>query len=77
MNKHRRKRLKDIHTRLSDTVEELRMIANEEEEYRDNMPENLQNSERYDAADTAAYNINDAADQIEHALDPLQETFES
>jgi flagellar biosynthesis chaperone FliJ len=75
MNKTRRTKLKTIHTRLSDTVEELRMLATEEEEYRDNLPDNLQGSEKFDKADTAAYNINDVADNVENTLDTLEESW--
>jgi hypothetical protein len=76
MNNQRRKKIKDIHTRLSDTVEEIRMIATEEEEYRDAMPENLQGSEKYTNADDVAYKLNDTADSIENTLDQLDEAAE-
>jgi len=75
MNIQRRKYLKEIHTRLSDTVERLRNLATEEEEYRDNLPENMQSGEKYDLAETAAYSINDAADTVENALETLEEAW--
>ena len=40
-------------------------IKSEEEEYRDNMPENLQNSERYYAADEACSNLDSALDLLQ------------
>jgi hypothetical protein len=45
----------------------------EEEEYRDNMPENLQGSERYETADTACDNLQSAIDSLEEAFEYLNE----
>lgn len=60
MNNARRKQIAALADRLSalaGELEELKSsmedIESEEEEYRDNMPENFQNSERYEKADAA------------------------
>ena len=47
MNKQRRKALQNIYDKLVELRDELDNIKDEEECYRDNMPENLQNSEKY------------------------------
>lgn len=46
MNKIRRKNLQTIIDRLEDIKADLEEITCEEEEYRDNIPENLQSSEK-------------------------------
>jgi hypothetical protein len=70
MNKARRKALLDVSSQIRSIAEELGVLCREEEEYRDNMPENLQGSERYEKTDEAAY-------CLEHALDSLSEATES
>lgn len=60
MNKIRRKNLQTIIDRLEDIKADLEEITYEEEEYRDNIPENLQSSEKYERADEACDNLNDA-----------------
>ena len=53
MNKARRKALDEVISKIEEAKELLENLQAEEEEYRDNMPENLQGSERYEAADAA------------------------
>ena len=53
MNKVRRKALADLVEQFEVLKEELESLMEEEEEYRDNMPENLQGSELYEKADAA------------------------
>lgn len=68
MNKVRRKALRDIADELETlkcTLEELRA---EEEDYRYNMPENLQGSERYEMAENAISNLDDAICYLEDAI---------
>ena len=49
MNKLRRKDLREITDQLETLQELLQELQEQEEEYRDNMPENLQGSEKYRA----------------------------
>ena len=46
MNKVRRKELQELYDIISEAKDRLEMLHDEEEEYKDNMPENLQSSER-------------------------------
>ena len=69
MNKVRRKNLQSIIDRLEDIKADLEEITYEEEEYRDNIPENLQGSEKYERADEACDSLNDAADSITTAME--------
>lgn len=66
MNKARRKRIEEIVGKIIDCREELEAIRDEEQEALDNMPENLQNSERAEIA-------SDTIDNIDYALDSLTE----
>ena len=50
----------------------LQELQEQEEEYRDNMPENLQGSEKYERADEACSNLSDAYDSLQDAIDNLE-----
>lgn len=65
MNKQRRKQITELIEQLESLksqIEEIDIdsIRSEEQDYRDNMPENLQNSEK-------AYNVDEAISQLEDA----------
>lgn len=64
MNKLRRKDLREITDQLETLQELLQELQEQEEEYRDNMPENLQGSEKYERADEACSNLSDAYDSL-------------
>lgn len=76
MNKIRRKALSEIVDRLEELRSDLEGIKEEEEEYRDNMPGNLQGSERYDAADAACDNLDSALGTLEDAINYIEEAAE-
>ena len=48
----------------------------EEEEYRDNIPENMQESERYEKADEACDNLSSAVDSLEEAISSIEAAIE-
>ena len=48
----------------------------DEEEYRDNIPENLQSSERYEQAEAACDAMQEALDQIEEAISNIENAQE-
>ena len=60
MNKYRRKELSTLLSTLEEVKDTLETLKEEEEEYRDNMPENLWGSERYEKAEEAISNMEDA-----------------
>lgn len=85
MNRERRKKiddaiekaneLKDLIQELQEVVEEIR---DEEQEYFDNIPENLQASERYEIAESSVENLDNAVDwfcnvDIEELVAALEE----
>lgn len=76
MNKIRRKNLQTIIDRPEDIKADLEEITCEEEEYRDNIPENLQSSEKYERADEACDNLNDAADTLNEVIDSITTAME-
>ena len=76
MNKIRRKALADLVEHFEVLKEELESPMEKEEEYRDNMPENLQGSERYEKADAACDNLSDAVDSLEESISSIQTVIE-
>ncbi len=54
----------------------LQELQEQEEEYRDNMPENLQGSEKYERADEACSNLSDAYDSLQDAIDNITAAIE-
>ncbi|MCI7733373.1 MAG: hypothetical protein MSK39_01095 [Dysosmobacter sp.] len=76
MNKIRRKALQEIYDKLSDLREELEAIKDEEDESRENMPENLQGSERYEQSETASGNIDEAMEYLSSACDSIESAME-
>lgn len=73
MNRIRRKALNDIKDKIEMLRCTLEQLAEEEEEYRDNMPENLQGSERYEKADEACDSLNSALDSLDEAVEHIDE----
>lgn len=71
MNKMRRKKVADLMNRLSDLKDELDSIIEDEQEYVDNAPCSFQGTERYEEAEGALGNLNDAANILGDALDLL------
>lgn len=76
MNKIRRKALQEIYDKLSDLREELETIKDEEDESRENMPENLQGSERYEQSEAASGNIDEAMEYLSSACDSIESAME-
>lgn len=76
MNKQRRKAIEDIVTDIRLKLEELEALKDEEEEYKDNIPENLQGTERYERAEECVYGLQEVIDDIDRALDNVDEYIE-
>lgn len=73
MNKPRRKALEKVINIIEEAKGELEMLRDEEQEYMDNMPENLADSDRYNAADSAVSNMDDAINELEEAVSSIRE----
>lgn len=76
MNKARRKALDEVISKIEEAKELLENLQAEEEEYRDNMPENLQGSERHEAADAAVDNMSSAVDALDEAISSIESAQE-
>lgn len=76
MNKQRRKQLEEIIGRLEVAVSDLELIRDEEDEYRDSIPENLQGSEKYENSESASYSMDEAIDSINSAIDSIHEAID-
>lgn len=75
MNKSRRKELDALREQLEEIRGSLEDLMAEEEEYRDNIPENLQGSERYENAEIACERMSGAIDDIESAVSYIEEAI--
>lgn len=76
MNKQRRRELQNIIDELNILRSKLEDIQNEEEEYRDNIPENMQSSEKYEIAEVAYDSMSEAIDSIEEAINDIESATE-
>ena len=76
MNKARRKVIQEIHDKIVDLKDSLDDIISEEEEYRDNIPENMQGSDKYAKVDEACDALHDAITNLEDAVDNLNTAME-
>lgn len=72
MNKIRRAEIREIIEKLEELKGMIEDIQYDEEEYRDNIPENLQGSERYEKADEACDNLSDAVDNLDEAISNME-----
>ena len=75
MNKVRRKELQELYDIISEAKDRLEML-HDEEEYKDNIPENLQSSERYERAEAAVDALDSAVSSLKEALDYIEEAQE-
>lgn len=73
MNRERRKSIQSIIDQLEELKGSVEDIQSEEEEYRDNFPENLQGSERYEIAEEAIENLEAAVSSLEEVICYLEE----
>lgn len=72
MNNMRRKEIEEtmkelsiLANKLAEVVETINRINEDEEEYRDNVPENLQESDRYYASEEASCSIEEAINYLD------------
>lgn len=73
MNADRRSRVIKAKQLLEEAKDILEEALNEEDEYRDNIPENLQNSERYEQSEAYSDVMDSAINEISSAIESLEE----
>lgn len=76
MNRIRRKEIQEVISKIEELYEQVENIKSDEEDYRDNMPENLWNSVRYEKAEDARTVLEDALDNLSDAMSNLEEACE-
>ena len=84
MNKQRRRTIYEINTRvealqgeMESLLDDIQAVIDEETEYRDNIPENMQGGVRYEMADSACDSLQSAYDTLESAKDNLDDVTSS
>lgn len=74
MNRKKREIVQNIVAKLDECYDRLNDVYEDESEARDNIPENLQGTERYEAMDHACDVLDDAMSALrEDVIVPLQE----
>lgn len=73
MNKIRRKAIEDLVTKMSALKGELEKIQDEEQDVFDNMPENLQSSEKGMNSEEAIDLMGETVESMENAISSLEE----
>lgn len=73
MNAQRRNEITKLIECLENLASDVRAVAEEEQEYYDNMPESLQGGEKGEAAEAAAQCLEDAAGELEEIVNQLEE----
>lgn len=76
MNKARRAELNRIINTLTDLKYEIESVKDDEESARDNLPESLRDSERYEQMDCAVNAMDEAYSYIEDAISNLEDAME-
>lgn len=76
MNKERRKQLQEAIAKLDEARSIIETMRDEEQEAFDNMPESLQSAERGQKMDEAIGKMTDVADDLESAIENLNEVCE-
>lgn len=85
MNKTRRQAIDKIKQRIAEEIptdiissilEDIEAIKDEEQESLDNMPENLQGSERYEVSEAAVDSLDEAYSTLEELNDNIQEALD-
>ena len=73
MNNIRRKRISNLIVRINMVKEELEDILNEEQDYYDNIPENLLGSERAELSEEAIGLLEEADESFDSIIDNLED----
>lgn len=76
MNKARRKKLQELMKQLESIKDELNEVQEEEQDAYDNLPENLQYSERGQQMEQAVENMSSAADYLDDIISCIEEAME-
>lgn len=73
MNNDRRKEIRSVISEIEKSMDVIENILEDEDVYRDLIPENLIESKRYEDSEEASNNLQFALDSLEDVIDNLQE----
>lgn len=73
MNKQRRQKIRDVRKEIENCKENLQKILDEEQDYFDNMPENLQGSMRGSDSEDAIDAMESCIEDLENIVNELTE----
>lgn len=73
MNKQRRKQLAEAIELIEQARSIIECAKDEEQEYADNMPESLQESEKHERAEEIAYSLEELLDSLSDAVETIEE----
>lgn len=80
MNNTRRKAISEVSQKVGNIkggvetlMQEIEELKGEEEDYKDNIPENLQGGEKYEVAEAAIENLNAAYYSLDDILGSLED----
>ena len=80
MNNTRRKAIAELSQKVGHAKSELEVVMQEvedikaeEEDYKDNIPENLQGGEKYEIAETAIENLEEAYNSLDDIIGSLED----
>lgn len=76
MNKARRASLNRIINAIQELKNDLEVVHDEEEDAMDNMPESLQDSDRYCAMEEAVDSMDNALDELDDVIEYLESAME-
>lgn len=76
MNNYRRKDIANIIQSLEELKEQITNVKNEEQDYFDNIPENLQMSERAENSQNAISELENSECSIDEIISSLQTAME-
>ena len=71
MNKERRKQIAAVVSQIETALTQLEALRDEEQDYMDNMPESLQGSTKYEDAEQAVSDMDEALDGLQEASNTL------
>lgn len=77
MNRERRKRLEKIVSQIEELRDQLAVIQEEEQEAYDNLPDNLNDTDRATQLYDNASNLEDAASNLDDVCDSIRDIIES
>jgi len=71
MNKARREKLRAINDTIQNCMDDVEFLRDAEQEAMDNMPENMWDSERYEAMENAVGYLEDACTALDEAIQQI------